>query len=45
MQPGNRGSQRAAEKLGAVYEGQCRHRIVVYGAPRNVLLYGLLPSD
>jgi RimJ/RimL family protein N-acetyltransferase len=45
MQPENRGSQRVAEKLGAVHEGECRHRVVVHGAPRNVLLYGLLPSD
>jgi len=45
MQPGNRGSQRVAEKVGAVYEGQCRHRIVSHGEPCDVLLYSLLPSD
>ena len=45
MQPKNRGSQRVAEKVGAVYEGRCRHRVVAHGAPRDVLLYSLLPTD
>jgi len=45
MQPGNRGSQRVAQKVGAVYEGLCRHRIAVHGSPQDVLLYSLVPSD
>ena len=45
MQPNNRGSRRVAERLGAVYEGRCRHRIVSHGSPCDALLYSLLPSD
>lgn len=45
VQPANRASCRVAEKVGAVREGTCRHRIVLHGAPQDVVLYGLLPSD
>lgn len=45
MQPANVGSRRVAEKVGARYEGRCRHRIVVEEKPCDVLLYALIPSD
>ena len=43
--PSNTASCRVAEKLGAIREGLCRHRIVLRGAPRDAVLYALLPSD
>lgn len=45
MQPDNVGSRRVAEKVGAQFEGRCRHRIDVEGKPCDVLLYALIPSD
>jgi ribosomal-protein-serine acetyltransferase len=41
----NKPSQRVAEKLGAVREGVLRRRLVLYGEPRDAVLFSLIPED
>ena len=41
----NLGSQRVAQKLGAVREGVLRHSLFLNGSPRDAILYSILPSD
>lgn len=43
--PGNRPSQRVAEKVGARFEAVCRNRVVMHGGPCDAALYGLTPGD
>jgi ribosomal-protein-serine acetyltransferase len=38
-------SQRVAEKVGAVKEGLLRRRLLLYGEPRDGVLYSLVPDD
>ena len=41
----NRGSQRVAEKLGAVREGVLRCELILPAGPSDVIVYGLLSED
>ena len=42
---GNRSSQRVAEKVGAVREGQLRRRLLLDGQPHDAVLFSLVPED
>ena len=42
---GNRASQRAAEKTGALREGILRKRLLVNGQPQDAVLYSLVAED
>jgi RimJ/RimL family protein N-acetyltransferase len=44
IEPGNMASRRVAEKVGAVQEGLLRNRLIVNGAVRDALMYGLIPE-
>ena len=41
----NTGSQRVAEKIGALREGLLRSRLFVHGKPRDVFVYSVIRSD
>ncbi len=41
----NEASLRVATRAGAVREGLLRHRLMIRGAPRDAVLFSLLPSD
>jgi len=41
----NVASQRVAEKIGAVREGVLRRRLFLHGAPRDAVLFSLIPED
>lgn len=43
--PGNAGSRRVAEKIGARFECVARHRLQWNGSPRDAAVYSLLPGD
>ena len=43
--PGNAASQRVAEKLGAMREGEFRSRLVVRGEPVDAVVFSLVPRD
>jgi RimJ/RimL family protein N-acetyltransferase len=45
MEPGNRGSLRVAEKLGAVREGVARNRVFRDGRARDAVVFSLIPED
>jgi RimJ/RimL family protein N-acetyltransferase len=42
---GNTASQRVAEKVGAAREGILRRRLLLYGEPRDAVLFSLIPED
>ena len=42
---GNRGSQRVAEKTGALREGTLRCRLMINGRSHDAVLYSLIPTD
>lgn len=39
----NKGSQKVAEKAGAIYEGILRNRLYLYGNPCDAAMYSLIP--
>ena len=43
--PGNTGSLKVAEALGATREGIARHGLVDGGTPRDAVLFSLIPAD
>lgn len=43
--PENQASQRVAEKLGARFECEARHRLHAQGKPRGARVYSLIPED
>ena len=42
---GNGPSNAVARKVGAVYEGMMRNRLVLHGAPVTASMYSLIPQD
>jgi RimJ/RimL family protein N-acetyltransferase len=42
---GNHASQRTAEKIGAVREGELRKRLLIKGQPADAVLYSLIKED
>ena len=43
--PHNQASQRVAERLGAIREGQARNKLMFQGQPAIGVVYSLIPSD
>lgn len=43
--PHNAGSQRVAEKLGALREVEARNRVLFQGRPERAVVYSLIPND
>ena len=41
----NLGSQKVAQKIGAVREGLLRNRLLIHGAPEDAYMHSLIPSD